>query len=364
MKILNTKGEVFFGLHFCPGVAEYAEPNGEAFRVFLNEATIRKMDQSFKGCPVFVQHVDDVNGSLDRLRAESDGWVVKSFYNEADGKHWVEFIITSEKGLQAIKNGLRLSNCYKPTGPYGPAGLWNGVQYDREILNGEYEHLALVPNPRYDESMIKNEKEFQEYNDRLKLDLKRVANSKSQGEGKMKLNFFKRAKVENDLNIEELSVLLPTSKKEVTISSLVEKMDKIENMAGYCNEEHLVKMDNGEDMSVAEMKKKFGNMAKEMEDMKKSHDEEGSEMENDVIEEDTVREGKKDVGDRGGDKSLDNEDEDKEEKEEEAKKKNASDKAARLKNAGAHLRRDVIETPLILTMDDKVARGKILFGKN
>src|SRR5690348_6764085 len=145
MSVTNSKGQRFFGMHFYPGVAEYQEPDKEPYRVFLNEETIRRMDPTFEGRPVYVMHVDGVEQSLDKLRGEVDGWVVRSFYNAADGKHWCEFIVVSEKGLRAIKQGMRLSNAYMPT-KSAAGGLWNGVSYAKEIVDGEYEHLAIVPN--------------------------------------------------------------------------------------------------------------------------------------------------------------------------------------------------------------------------
>ena len=362
MKLENTQGEIYYGLHFYPGVAEYAEPGKQPFRVFLNEQTLRKMDPSFAGKPIFVEHVDEVAPKIDELRKEADGWVIESFFNQSDGKHWVKFIVCSERGLKAVKSGMKLSNAYIPKA-YDIGGLWNGVEYAKEITSGEYEHLAIVSNPRYEESVIMSPEEFKAYNAAQEIELKRLANSKSEGENKMNLKFFKKAKVENALDIEATVVELPKSKKEMTIAELVSEMDKVQNMNGYCNMEHMVKVGNDE-MSVGDLVKKHMDAMAKMEEMSKAHEKEGEEMANDEEEASTVAEGEKDVGDRGGDKSLDNkEDEEKEEvKEEVEKKKNAIEKANKLKNAGPHLA-NKIEAPVIETSADRVARGKTLFGK-
>ena len=34
MPYKNSKGKIFYGMHFYPGVAEYQEPGGEPYRVF------------------------------------------------------------------------------------------------------------------------------------------------------------------------------------------------------------------------------------------------------------------------------------------------------------------------------------------
>lgn len=350
MSIKNTQGSVFFGIHFYPGVAEYQEPGKDMFRVFLNEKTIRSMDPDFAGKPVFVEHVEGVEPSIDELRKEADGWVIRSFYNAADGKHWCEFIIVSERGLRAVKNGMRLSNAYLPK-TYAQGGMWNGVSYDKEITSAEYEHLALVNNPRYEESVILSTEDFKKYNEDHQMELKRLANSKEeQGESKMGLNFFKRAKIENALDIESTVVQLPKSKKEMTISELVEAHDKIVNMHGYASEDHMVKVGENE-MSVKDLVKKHMDQCNEMEEMKKNS--EASEKEDEEA-----------VGDRGGDKALDKAENAEEsdlpdDAKEDEKKKNAILKAKALKNAGA--KPAVSNEPKILLPQDKLALGRELF---
>ena len=266
--IQNSKGKRYFGLHFYPGVAEYQEAGKEPYRVFLNEDTLRAMDKSFEGCPVFVMHVDGVEGDIDVLRAEADGWVLRSFYNEADGKHWCEFLTCSDRAEKAIARGMRLSNCYLPK-LTGKGGLWNGVPYAKEITAGEYEHLAIVPNPRYDESVILTPEEFKRYNEEKTLELKRMSNEK---EGKTMLEFFtkKVEKLKNSADLEGTLVVLPKSKREVSIATMVNELDlamvekKEPQMA---NGEHLVEH-KGAKMTVNDLLAKHDAMCQELDAIK------------------------------------------------------------------------------------------------
>lgn len=362
MKIKNSQGKRFFGMHFYPGLAEYAEPGKNPFRVFLNEDTIRSMDSSFEGKPVFVQHVTEVEQNLDVLRGEADGWVVRSFYNAADGKHWAEFLVCSEKGLEAIAKGFRLSNAYRPVGPRGSSGLWNGIEYSEQILRGEYDHLAIVPNPRYEESVIMTPEQFKAYNEEQQFELKRITNSKDQpkGDNKMGLNFFKRAKIENSIDLESTVVQLPKSKKEFTITEAVMELDKFVNMAGYAADDHMVKMENGEEMSVKDMKDCMNKMRNAEKMEKEGMGKEDGEMKN----EDAMDEELKTVDGRGGDEHLKNEDEDKEKKEKDEMKKNAvSKKVTSLKNAGPKMNSTEAQ-PRIFLSKDKLALGKSRYGSN
>lgn len=211
--------KVYFGMHFYPGVAQYEEPGKAEFRIMLNERTLRQMDETFQGCPVYVRHREQVD--MPNLQQEADGYVVRSFYNEADGKHWVEFMVVSDAGHAAVAQGWKLSNAYVPE-ELGPGGTWNAVPYDREVVKGRFEHLALVPDPRYQDSVVLTPAQFRAYNDQQVAHLRRVANSgETRGSTrKTLLNFFKKTKVENSDEINEIQVTLEDG-RTLTIAELV-----------------------------------------------------------------------------------------------------------------------------------------------
>lgn len=343
MKVKNAHQlpRILYGLHFCPGVAEYREAGAEPYRIFLNEDTIRKMNPTFAGRPVYVQHVDEVK--LEELH-EADGYVVESFYNAADGKTWVKFIVVSDAGHEAIRNGWKLSNAYIPKG-FGSGGLWNGVEYAKEVTSAEYEHLAIVPNPRYDESIILDAEQFKAYCADKQLELSRVANSKENEKGeKSVLNIFKKTKVENAADFDSMMVVLPQSKVELTLSECVAQLDKVHNMHGYANGDHLVKVGDKE-MSVNEMCDAYGKMMQNEEDMKKKNAEEEEKKKN---EEKKPEDDKKE-----NEEKKEDEDKKKENETEIEKKVNA------LKNADQSPLRDPVRVDL-----DKTARGKARYGSN
>lgn len=385
-RIKNSQGKVWYGMHFYPGVAEYAD-GGSSYRVFLNDETIRNMGPTFAARPVFVEHVDGVDDDLDELRKEADGWVVESFFNQADGKHWVKFITTSKRAERAIERGFRLSNCYFPTRK-GPKGVWNGVSYDYEILDGEYEHVAIVSNPRYDESVIMTGEEFKAYNESKSLELKRLANDKKGKDSGMKFKFFSRAKVENS-KAEELAnmvVVLPKSGVEVEVAKLISDADDVQSNKGkpkMANASHLVEVD-GEKMSVADLVKKYNAACEKMDNMD-DEDDDDEEVQNEDDEESVENEDDESVeneDDEEADKKAKKKAEDLVEHEEEelakknkkknkkkndgddlaAQRKKRADKEAgtRLRNANKNIFED--DTPVYETSDTKVARGKQYYG--
>ena len=86
---------------------------------------------------------------------------------------------------------------------------------------------------------------------------------------------FKKEKVENSADLEAMSVLLPESKKEVTVAEAINIADKFMNMHGYANGDHMVKVGD-EEMSVNELGKKYCSMKKNMEEeaLRKKEEEE------------------------------------------------------------------------------------------
>jgi hypothetical protein len=356
-----------YGLHFYPGVAEYRPPDQDPFRVFLNESTIRSMDASFEGKPVFVLHVDEVETDLEKLRKQADGWVVESFYNKADGKHWCKFIIVSERGKSAIRRDMRLSNAYKPTKPYGPGGLWNGLDYDKEVTGGEYQHLALVPDPRYDESVIMTAEEFKAYNEEKLLEVERISNEKESRP--MPLNLFKRDKLKNSTDFDGVMIELPKSKREVLLTTLVNEMDdaeekkkKDEKEPPMANGEHMVEY-GGAKMTVNEMCAAHKALHDEMEEMRKNTDDPDEKGEDDdKTADDKTGELKKNAEEAAAKaETAKNELEAARTKAAE-KAKAAKEKADRLANARDKPQQT--EGPTIDTMSEQIARGQSRYGSD
>ncbi len=380
MKIENSKGTVYYGMHFYPGVAEYSPPGADPYRVFLNEDTIRAMDPSFAGRPVYVMHVDDVPQKIDEVRREADGWVVESFFNSADGKHWVKFLVVSERGERAIRQHMRLSNCYIPKG-FTHGGVWNGVSYQKEITNGEYEHLALVPDPRYAESVVLTPDEFKAYNEAKNLELTRLANER---DAPVKLSIFKRTKVENSVDLAEMMVALPKSKRELSIEAVVNAYDEHlanEGKTKVANGDHLVKVGDSE-MTLNELLEKHKSMSDELCSMKEAKANADKEVEEALDapggDVDHVKENAEDE-----DEAMENADDDEDEddkkkkankKKNEDKKKNEADDAAaaakkkadkekadRVRNAKLDAE-NMATAPVVQLQGDRIALGRSRYG--
>jgi len=341
----SAVAKIYYGLHFYPGVAEYRD---QGIRVLVNEDAIRKMNSTFQGKPVFVGHVDDEieNMSLDELKKISDGTVIRSFYNEADGKTWVEFVINTEKGIDAIENkGWRLSNAYKKTASIPGHGLWNGVDYAEEITDGVFHHLAVVSNPRYAESIILTPEQFKTYNESKKAELIRLQNSleKKEQEKPMVFNLFKKTKLENGLDLDGITVQLPKAKREVALVDLINEanveMKEIKDQIIVINEandermtineavQEIINLRNECDKLKEELKNACGKKNEEDEkDKKKENEDDGKEDDKKKENEDAAddKDKKKENEDKEDDKKKENEDDEDQENEDDKKKEDVS----------------------------------------
>lgn len=173
--ITNSKDfpKRYFARHIKEGPVHYLEKGEDKIYLVRDEA-LKKMNASFEGKPIYIKHVDEVN--MDTLKEDANGYVVKSFYNEFDGAWWAE-IIADDEAQSFIEKGWAVSNAYLPT-ELGSGGVYHDIDYDKEVKNGVYEHLAIVDNPRYEEAVIMTPEEFKNFNEGRKAELEKLKNSK------------------------------------------------------------------------------------------------------------------------------------------------------------------------------------------
>ena len=180
--------EFYYARHMKEGVCGYGDET-----VLLRDDTIKSMTKSFNGRPLYVYHDGRTESErINTLETTSDGYVTDSFYNELDGWYWAKIMVVSEAGHKAVENGWAVSNAYIPTED-AKGGTKHNVPYQREITNAYYTHLAIVPNPRYEEAKIFTPDEFNAYQDERSQQLKELRNSNEEEKGFI-MKFFKRQK--------------------------------------------------------------------------------------------------------------------------------------------------------------------------
>lgn len=111
--------------------------------------------------PVIIRHKDITENNVNDERV---GIVNSVWYNPEDGWYWCDGIIWDETAINLIENnGWSVSCAYKIKKADNRGGTENNIKYDMEFLDGVFEHLALVNNPRYERANIvfnSNENDF------------------------------------------------------------------------------------------------------------------------------------------------------------------------------------------------------------
>ncbi len=131
------------------GIVSYEDSKEGVLR--LNKETIDKMAPSFIGKPVLINHS---RVGPENFKEEAVGYVINVKFNPSDAWFYCDFIVTDDKAKQKIeKENYSVSCAYNViSGKEG--GEYHNIPYDGEITDGSFTHLALVENPRYEDSKI------------------------------------------------------------------------------------------------------------------------------------------------------------------------------------------------------------------
>ena len=143
----NGKGRKFVSRFIEAGVAHY-EQFGD---VLITKETLNKFIHTMVGCPVIIKHKDitDKNADKERVGVVSDVW-----YNENDGYFYCSGIIWDKQAIDLVKNQGWSVSCTYDFESDKQEKTHNGKKIDMEFTDGEFLHLALVDNPRYERANI------------------------------------------------------------------------------------------------------------------------------------------------------------------------------------------------------------------
>lgn len=161
-----------------PGLADYsAEGIGI---VLVQKPVLDRMMSTFVGMPVVnFEHTDKrpedlFNMSDEEIGEIADGVISESGYDEESGWYWCDMLIWDKETQKNLDNGYSVSCAYDVTKSDSSGGLYHNVEYDEEVTEGNYIHMAVVPNPRYEKAWV-------------------IKNSKTKGEG-LKIKFLQKKK--------------------------------------------------------------------------------------------------------------------------------------------------------------------------
>lgn len=233
----------YYCRHMETGLCGYSEET-----ILVDGDTTKNMIPSFKCKPVYVLHQDD---DLNEMENMAVGYITESFYNELDGWLWAKFIVVKDEGHDVIERGWSVSNAYLPT-EWGEGGIYHNLPYDRKMINGDFQHLALVSNPRYEDARIFTPEEFKQYQEEKRNNLKKVHNSKpKEGAKKMPFKLFKNKREEVTEIDTDTHVVLENG-TDISIGDMVKVVEERAKENAKKNEEEKEKMNMDSEIKVGE----------------------------------------------------------------------------------------------------------------
>lgn len=150
------KGRYFQSRFIEPGIAHYDEFGD----VLITKETLDKFIQTIVGCPVIINHKDVDDSNVDKLRV---GTISRVWFNDGDGWYYCEGILTDAQAIDLIKNENWSVSCSYDFVSDNMKKTYHGKDIDMEFIDGEFLHLAIVENPRYERAtIVVNSKDFKE----------------------------------------------------------------------------------------------------------------------------------------------------------------------------------------------------------
>jgi len=214
-----------------PGVCSYEDVDDGT--VFVSRDTLDRMRSSFIGKPIVNEEHKTLSAeeafklSDDEKYSIADGVIYDCGWLD-NGWCYADCMIWNISTQQNIKDGFSASCAYKPT-EMAEGGKWHGFEYDGEVKNGIYTHMAIVNNPRYEGAKvygipeeIQNSKASELWSEYLNS-IKKENNNMAE-KGKV-FNFFFPKEKKNEVEDKE--------RKEMQPPGTEEKLDMINAEESY-----------------------------------------------------------------------------------------------------------------------------------
>lgn len=263
-----------------PGIISYEDI--DQGKVFVSRDALNRMLESYIGKPVVNFLHQDLTPeqayklSDDDLESMADG-VVYNVGKTDSGWYFCDMIIWDEETQKNIDNRDFSVSCAYTVDKVGPAGQYHGIEYEEEVADGTYTHMAIVDNPRYEEATI-TELPNSYQNSTADSLSKVLLNSKESNMGKI-FKFFNKKKENEEkeekdevINMAKDAFIETENGEQVPISELIAAYkSKKENAGQHMNMEDEVDID-GEKVSVKKLYESYAAMKEEKENSEDPQD--------------------------------------------------------------------------------------------
>lgn len=131
-----------------PGLVNYKDQGGGI--ELLRKETLDRCMASAVGNPLTVGHV--MVNAENRMALE-EGIVHEYYFNPENGWYHVKGTADTPRAKSLLP--LKKPSCGYRVTSFGPGGVYHGIRYDKEITGIEFNHLAIVDKPRYEDAVFR-----------------------------------------------------------------------------------------------------------------------------------------------------------------------------------------------------------------
>lgn len=150
--VRGTRPKKYTCRFMAPGLTSYPGAEGKDEIWYLPREVMNAMQPTFIGCPVVAERQHNGESVPDdfeeRIKKGDYDGVITDVWTDKDGWDWCSFIVWDPSTQESIeKNGYNVS-CAFNTIDSLPGGILNSINYDHEVAQAEYIHMAIVSAPR------------------------------------------------------------------------------------------------------------------------------------------------------------------------------------------------------------------------
>jgi hypothetical protein len=117
--------------------------------IYVSQEALWQLSNSALGIPVVVDHPSELITDENVSNLAVVGRVSAMEYDSITDTWDAVFVVDNEEAISLLQNGWGVSTAWFGD-KYASGGTHNNVGYDRELIEGRYEHLAIVKTPRYE----------------------------------------------------------------------------------------------------------------------------------------------------------------------------------------------------------------------
>jgi len=221
----------------CGNAMTCAVCDTEGETVLVKQEALAKMAKSFLGKPVVDLIHKDVTPSF-VADGEADGIVTDVWFDDKTGWWKCKYLVWNPETQEHCESPAYSVSCaYEPTN-VGGEGTYHNLDYQEEILDGMYTHLAVVTNPRYEGARIQ------------------IVNSKG---GRMSWKFWEKGARKNAADLDPLKESVDVDGKQVPLQHLYDALgEEEEAKKPKLNDDTVMETKHGE-KTLKELKQAYRN---------------------------------------------------------------------------------------------------------